>query len=67
MAVFGKYQEGFPFMAAMGNMPDLPGNEMPICSRHNSVVHNHIFEGEKSLLVRVEFIYQLFDELTICY
>jgi hypothetical protein len=33
-AIFYEFWEEFSFMAAVGNMPDVPRNVMPLCSCH---------------------------------
>jgi hypothetical protein len=43
VAIFGKFEEEFSFVASMGNVPDVTRNKMSLCSCHN-------LQGEKPFL-----------------
>jgi hypothetical protein len=53
-----KLQEKFFFVASMGNMPDISGYVMPICTRHRDIslngpfwASNGVFKTEKRLII----------------
>jgi len=47
MAILGELEEELPLMASVSNMPDVPWNEMSLCSRHMHSEKNGLFAPEK--------------------
>jgi hypothetical protein len=47
MAILGELEKELPLVASMGNMPDVPWNEMPFCSRYDFLLKTCLFAGEK--------------------
>ena len=47
MAILRKLEEELPLMASVSNMPDVPWDEMSLCSRHKYAEKNGLFASEK--------------------
>jgi hypothetical protein len=53
LAVPRKFQQKLSSVAAMSQMPDLPGNEMPIRPCHGSNSFNSVFNAKKRAIRRI--------------